>query len=452
MQPPVPPPPLHELLARLESSDFLGQIFDTFPGGFAEGRYMPWDSLRHRTPPNGLTHEQWWAATKIARMTVRRRLPLADEHGNAFSYCLPDDVMRNVDFVSTNTGGRIGLNEEVTNPTNRDRYLVDSLIEESVTSSQIEGASTSRRVAREMIRSGRAPRDRSEKMILNNFHAMERVGELRHEPLTVDLIRELQRIVTDGTLDDPASAGRFQTTDDVRISVCDDKGNVLHTPPPAEKIPERMQALCDFANAGTRTGTVGPYLPGVLRALTLHFMMGYEHPFEDGNGRTARILFYWSMLNQGFWITEFISVSRILKGAPVKYAMSYLHTEVDDNDLTYFFDYHLGVIHTAIDHLNKYLTQKVAEVKELRTKLHNEADSLNARQLALVQNALKHPDAKYTVLSHGMSHRVSGETARQDLVALEEAKLLERRRTGKRFVYAPVSNLAGAIKDLKLTD
>ncbi|GAA2593605.1 Fic family protein [Winogradskya consettensis] len=446
MQIPVPPPPLNELLARLESKNFFGKIVQDLPYGVSQGRYLHWDSMRHRTPPNGLTHDQWWAATKIARLTVQRRLPLADEHGRFFNYCLPDDVMRNVDFVITNTGGRIGLNEEVANPTNRDQYLVDSLIEESVTSSQIEGASTSRRVAREMIRSGRPPRDRSETMILNNFRAMERVGELRHEPLTIDLICDLQRIVTEGTLDDPESAGRFQTPAEARIAVFDDQGELLHTPPPAETIPERMQALCDFANA--KASTDGPYLPGVLRALTIHFMMGYEHPFEDGNGRTARILFYWSMLNQGFWITEFISVSRILKGAQAKYARSYLLTEVDDNDLTYFFDYHLGVIHTAIDHLNQYLTRKMAEVKELRTKLRNEADYLNSRQLALVQNSLKHPDVSYSVLSHSMSHRVSGETARQDLVALEQANLLERRRVGKRFVYAPVSNLADAIKDL----
>jgi Fic family protein len=440
MKLPVPPPPLGELLTRLE----VDRLFHVFPDGFAESRYLPWDKMRHRTPPDGLTHEQWWAATKVARITARRRLSLLDENGKAFNYCLPDDVMRNVDFISTNTGGRIGLNEEVTNPTTRDGYLVDSLIEESVTSSQLEGATTSRRVAGEMIRSGRRPRDRSETMILNNYRAMERVGELRNEPLTVDLIRELQRIVTDGTLDNPAAAGRFQEPDEVRISVCDDQGNVIHTPPPAHLIPDRMQRLCDFANARKNQ----PYLPGVLRALTLHFMMGYEHPFEDGNGRTARILFYWSMLNQGFWLTEFISVSRILRQAPVKYAMSYLHTETDDNDLTYFFDYHLGVLRTAIKDLDKYLTRKVAEVRELREKISTDAADLNPRQLALIRNALKRPDATYSVLSHSMSHRVSGETARQDLVFLEQSHLLERRRVGKRFVYAPVANLPDALKGL----
>jgi Fic family protein len=332
------------------------------------------------------------------------------------------------------------------NPTNRDRYLVDSLIEEAVTSSQLEGASTSRKVAKEMIRSGREPRDRSEKMILNNFRAMERIGELRNKPLTIDMINEIHRIVTEGTLDNPESAGRFQLSGEVRVGVYDHDDNLLHTPPPAAELPKRMRRLCDFANAGP----AGAYLPGVLRALTIHFMMGYEHPFEDGNGRTARVLFYWSMLNQGYWMTEFLSVSRILKNAPGQYARAYLYTETDDNDLTYFYDYHLGVMHRAVDDLNKYLSRKVAEVRELRTKLRREADYLNSRQLALVQNALKSPDTTYSVQSHSMSHRVSDETARQDLILLEKAGLLERRRVGKRFVYGPVSDLPGVIKKLNI--
>ena len=178
---------------------------------------------------------------------------------------------------------------------------MSQLIDEAITSSQMEGASTTRKVARDMIRSGRQPRDRSERMILNNFRAMQRIGEVRQEKLTIDLVCEIHRIVTEGTLDNPSAAGRFQRSEDDRVSIWD--GNeVLHSPPPAELLPARIQRLCDFANGETGSG----YLPPVLRALTLHFMVGYEHPFEDGNGRTARALFYWSMLNQGYWLTEYL--------------------------------------------------------------------------------------------------------------------------------------------------
>lgn len=41
-------------------------------------------------------------------------------------------------------------------------------------------------------------------------------------------------------------------------------------------------------------------------------MIAYMHPFVDGNGRTARALFYWYMLKSGYWLTEYLSISRVI--------------------------------------------------------------------------------------------------------------------------------------------
>jgi Fic family protein len=123
----------------------------------------------------------------------------------------PDEIFRLTEEISRRASGMIAVPEPVTNPATRDRYVVNSLIEEAITSSQLEGASTSRRVAKEMIRSGRNPKDRSERMILNNYNGMLRVGELRDKDLTPDLVCELHRIITEGTLDDPAAAGQVQS-------------------------------------------------------------------------------------------------------------------------------------------------------------------------------------------------------------------------------------------------
>ncbi|MBB6475537.1 Fic family protein [Sphaerisporangium rubeum] len=407
--------------------------------------YYHWDEIRHRSAPDHLTREDWWAVMKLARRTMARRVPLLDVRGRHFTYALPDDVLRENEFVSINTGGHISLSEEVTNPATRDRYLVSSLIEEAITSSQLEGARTEKRVATEMIRSGREPRDRSERMILNNYHAMEFVGEIRSEILTPDIICHIHRIATEGTLDTPDAAGRFQSPAVPRVGVYDNTGELLHEPPPAEQLPERMRRLCDFANGADGGG----YLPGVVRAIIIHFMMGYDHPFEDGNGRTARLLFYWSMLNQGYWLTEFISISSVIKKSHAQYGRAYLFTESDESDLTYFLLFNLKVLHQAIDALNLYLERKMAEVRELRTRLRRDAGRFNTRQLALLHNALKNPGATYSVQSHRASHRVSAETARQDLIELEKHGLLEKVRVDKRFMYHPARDLNEAIKGLE---
>jgi len=447
MRKPDSPPSLDQLIATMTASGFFSKVVENYPLGVVNSqRYLHWDEMRHRSAPGDLDRQERWALMKLARRSTARSIPLIDEKGAPFTYSLPDEVLRETEFVSIHTGGRIGLSEEVTNPATRDRYLINSLIEEAVSSSQLEGARTEKRVATEMIRSGREPRDRSERMILNNFHAMEFVGEIRGESLTPEIICGIQRIATQGTLDNPAGAGRFQRPGESRVGVYDNENQLLHAPPPAEMLPERIARLCDFANGKIGEG----YLPGVVRAIILHFMLSYEHPFEDGNGRTARLLFYWSMLNQGYWLTEFISISSIIKKSHAKYGRSFLYVESDDNDLTYFLLFNLKVLRRAIDGLNDYLARKMAEVQELRVRLQRDTSHFNSRQLALLHNALKNPGAKYTVQSHRNSHRVSAETARQDLVELERHRFLEKRRVDKKFVYHPAVNLGDTIKSLDL--
>lgn len=447
MKKPMPPPELGPLVRGIMLNGepgILSRVFDQSVHS-AEEPYLHWDELRHRTPPDGLTHEQWWALTKINRAGMRRRLSLRDSKGDHFVYALPGAVLKEVEFVNINASGQIKISEEVTNPETRDRYIVNSLIEEAITSSQLEGAATTRQVAKEMIRTGRRPRDRSEQMILNNYRAMERIGEIRNERLTPEMVCEIHRIVTEGTLHNPDAAGHFQRSDEDRVSVYDAHDQVLHTPPVAGEIPERVATLCDFANGETADG----YLPVVLRAIAVHFGIVYDHPFEDGNGRTARALFYWVLLHHDYWLFEFLSISRILKKAPAKFARSFLYSETDEGDLTYFFLYHLGVIRRAVADLHEYLAHKMAEVRELRTSLQAACSLFNYRQTALLQNALTTPGTIYTVESHKAAHRVSTETARKDLLGLESLDLLDRQKSGKKFIFRPSADISRRVDLLR---
>ena len=190
--------------------------------------YAPWEKFRFRKPPEGLTVQQWWLVTAFERSGQQRDLSLHDVAGRPFRFALPDVVLRLADSVSNRAGGHIGLSEPVTNPATRETYVVRSLMEESITSSQLEGAVTTRRVAKEMLRSGRPPRDHSEQMIWTNYQAMQLVGEQRGAPLTPALVRELHAIVTLETLQDPADGGRTQAPGDDR-----GRRTLLHPPGPA---------------------------------------------------------------------------------------------------------------------------------------------------------------------------------------------------------------------------
>ncbi len=440
MRKPKPPPAINDLAARLTSPDAAGFLQRALAVSVsaAADRYLPWDELRYRQPPDGLTSEEWWLTVKLARAGMQRRLPLIDKEGRQFSYALPDGALRGIEMVDKHTSGRIGVPEPVMpEAPARERYIISSLIEEAITSSQLEGALTTHKVAKDMLRTGRKPRTRDERMILNNYRGMLRVREGRHEPLSPALICEFHRILTEGTLDDPAGCGRLQLPGDNRVVVGDTYGEVMHEPPPAEQLPARLERLCEFANGMSDTA----YVPPVVRAILLHFMLAYDHPFIDGNGRTARLLFYWSMLSQDYWLAEFLPISRLLKKAPVRYARSFLHSEQDDGDLTYFVLYQLGIVERAIKDLHDYLGRKVAETQRLRKALKAMSRNFNYRQLALLEHAVKNPSAQYTVSSHSRSHNVVAQTARTDLHALELRGLLVRTTAARSHAWGPAADL-----------
>ena len=324
MKPPRAPKPLDALLA--EHGDRLLDVLDEGFRPTVAGRYLHWDRLRRLDPPEGFSHEEWWLGVKLSRRGQSRPIPLLrDTGGRPFSFMLPDRVQEALHRIDSQLRGRIGIAERVTNPDARDRFIVDSLIEEAITSSQLEGASTTRAAAKDMLRAGRRPRDRSERMIFNNYRAMQAVREIGEAPLSLAEVLRLHATLTSDTLDDPAAAGRIQRPGDERVRVVDHRDQrVLHTPPPAEELPDRLGGMIRFANQGSGGGD--GFLHPVVRAVVLHFWLAYEHPFEDGNGRTARALFYWSMLHHDYWLFEFISISRRLVEAPARYARAFLHT------------------------------------------------------------------------------------------------------------------------------
>jgi Fic family protein len=436
---PLTPPDYLDVLSGL-STERLQEVWAVRAGPAPGGRYRHWDTLRHLEPPGNLSSEEWWARIRFARESLLRELPLSDGGGAPFWIGMPDPASELVHLVDRDASGMIEVSEQVTNPETRARYVVSSIVEEAIRSSQLEGAATTRPVAKDMLRTGRAPRNRGERMILNNYHVMERIHELKSEELTPDLVLELHRITTEHTLDTPDAAGRFRRGDeDVRVFDIRD-GELLHTPPDARELPGRLRALCRFANGKTPSFFLHP----VARAIVLHFWLAYDHPFLDGNGRTARAIFYWSMLRQGYWLCEYISISSILRKAPARYARAFLYSETDGNDLTYFLLHQLAVLRRAIETLHRHLERKMEELRRTESLLRRSAE-FNHRQIALLGHALRHPGHLYTAKSHQFSHGVTNQTARTDLMKLAEAGLLKQRKAGRKFVFQVPEDLAGRL-------
>jgi len=416
--------------------DIAGKLRDVFKK--ANSDYLYWDDFKYISMPSGITPEQSWIHLKMHRALQSKFIALTDAKGKSFSYWLPDCVHRDIHFIDQQAGGSILVDDPSVHSEEKRRYMIRSLIDEAISSSQIEGAATTRVVAKEMLRTGRKPKGHSEQMIYNNYQSMQMIKKHLQEPLSIDLMLGIHAQMTKDTLEDPAWAGRFRTPADDKIFVFDnDEQTVLHEPPDAGSVPELMQKLCEYANSEKDDEFVNPIIKGIL----LHFWLAYVHPFMDGNGRTARALFYWYMLKHGYWFFEYLSVSTAILSARAQYYRSFLYSEMDDNDATYFIVYNLTAIKKAIEILNEYIQRKQKEKKHA-FRFVSQYSSLNSRQRALLASAVEKPREFFTIETHSNIHGVTYQTARTDLLGLKDLGLLNMKKEGKKFIFTAAAELA----------
>ncbi len=462
MKIPQTPKSLHEHIGTLDKPEdghkYIMNIYSNATKVVdSEGRYAHWDKLQYRPVPDGVDSPlDYWYMLKAARSIGKKGTVFKDKKESLFSYVEFDRLNELKDWVVEHAAGALNAPSQIKDKSTKSKYLISSIIEEAISSSKMEGASTTRRVAKDMLRSGREPKDVSEKMIFNNYQAMNFIRYMLKDgdiKLTPKIIFKLHDIVTEGTLtgEDEGKGGVLRGAGD-NIVVCDPRSEeILHTPPSFKSLPERLQLICDFVNGDTDED--GTYIPPVIRAIITHFMIGYDHPFVEGNGRTARALFYWVMIKNNYWLMEYVSISAVIKRSQNDYLKAYIHTESDENDLTYFILQQLEVIKQAVTDFHEHVliqVQKDNDVLEL-FKGSSIRKELNLRQVALIRNALKHAGNTYTVLSHKTSHGCSKEASRKDLLKMADVYgLLNKFKDGRTLVFIAPNDIVERIKNYKV--
>lgn len=428
-------------LFKDKSSERIGKLNEFVSAIDQKDEYVYWDRFRYFTMPEEMLPKSVWAFLKLSRQSKIIKTKLINGNSKYFGYWIPDSVLKNLSFIDTHASGEMLIGEPTVHRSEQKKYLVNSLMEEAIASSQLEGAATTRKIAKEMLRSGRKPKSHSEQMIYNNYQTITKIKALTKHSLSERLILNLHQSMTDDTLEDPTACGRFRTKKDGPICVRDQENQILYEPPSADRISSMMQLLYQYANETSDKKFTHP----VIKAINLHFYLSYIHPFMDGNGRTARALFYWYMLKHEYWMFEYLTISRIFLKAPAQYARAFLYTEMDDLDLTYFISFNLRTIKTAISELVNYIKRKQKETKEISYYL-KKFPQLNDRQRGLIKHALAHPDSRYTISSHQTIHDITYEAARRDLLSLANNHYLIKTKEGKKFYFMPSEKLHKKIK------
>ncbi|OFC72704.1 Fic family protein [Alteromonas confluentis] len=416
----------------------------------AKGRYLHWSQFKWRVDKKNA--ESLWKAVKFKRMSQYKPIGLNDENGKPFVYCTPHSMEALLYQLVKITGGNVGaVADSTASDSLQSRFLVSSLImEEAITSAQLEGASTTREVAKKMLEEEREPIDEDERMILNNYLLLKYAEQKNKDDLTLDMILEFHRIATQGTTENNVVPGEFRVHNDIYIE--DGDGNVAHQPPDFNLIEGRLKLLCDFANQD-HSGQGGcDFVHPLIKAIVLHFMIGYEHPFRDGNGRTARALFYWFMLKSEYTLFKYISISKLLKEKPKDYGLSYMYSEKDNNDLTYFIYFQLDTISKAFEELKNYLNYKVSEFKKISESLEKTVwgNALNFIQKDLIKKAVKEPGRIFSIKEVSKSYSITDNTSRAYLNKLTDLKLFLSTKDGRRTIYIAPSDLLKKLNTSKI--
>ena len=425
-------------LSIFEKLEKLGDKFNKYLQEINEPKYLYWDEAKYKQTPVGLNPQEAWFLARRFRSLVSSPTPIKTEKGNNFKWIKLPHIDKFLHEIDINSGGQVFASIDTLTDVNRQKFLSRGILEEAIASSQLEGAHTTRNAARLMIANKREPRNKDEQMILNNYNTILKIDEdYKNKPLSEELIFELHRMLTNKTIGENET-GRYRRNTD-NIVVQGQIGNedyITHTPPSEKFVKSEMSRLINYANDISDEGFFHP----IVKAIFLHFWIGYLHPFVDGNGRLARSLFYWYLLRKNYWTFMYLPISLIIKRAPTQYAMAYIYSEQDNCDVTYFFDFHIRKIMQALDDFNEYIDRKMGENKEI-DRIINKNIILSERQKYLLHYVISDSSFYITTTSHATINTITRQTAAKDIQELVNLGFIEGNRDGKYIRYRATNQL-----------
>ena len=397
--------------------------------------YLYWDKVKYMAP-DGVDKQLLWQAVKIQRQLSAQFIQFGS---HIFHFTITKNMLALLHDFDMNLGGSLGT-KSIIPTTDKNYYLISSIMEEAIASSQMEGASTTRRIAKDMLRKQLKPTNKSQQMIVNNFETINRITKSSKENFSAEGLLDIHRSISNKTLDNPEDEGVFRRNDDIFV-VDGITGSVAHTPPSYTEIDKMINDLCEFANNDNSSNFIHPIIKGII----IHFILAYIHPFVDGNGRTARSLFYWYMIKKGYWLTEYLSISRIIYTNKRTYEKAFQYAEIDGNDLSYFIQYHLVVMKKAYEELKKYLQRKIDEQQNILRFVG--ITKINERQRYVLKTISESKRTLFTPKELATQFDISPKSARTDLQNLVEMGYLSPTHLNKRAIgYIKSDNFEELIK------
>jgi Fic family protein len=404
-------------------------IVQDYVNRISQPRYLFWDKAKYKDSIAGMSSAESWLLAREIRKISSTSIPVRTVEKAYFTWYRladTDEMLRKIDMYA---GGNF-LSDNIKNysDTEQRKYLIRGIMEEAIASSQLEGADTSRKYAKKMLTENIKPRNHSDWMILNNYKVLSRIeSEYKNQELSKNMLLDLQASLTMNTVDDNGVVGRLRKdSDDIVVHYRD---KIAYEPPKMVFVQEELQRLIDYANDSSR------FVHPVIKATVLHFWIGFLHPFPDGNGRTARALFYWYLIKNNYWAFAYLPISTVIKRAPEQYTFAYIYAEQDNLDFTYFYDYIIHRVCLAIDEFKTFVDKLAYSNTEVFGKIDAIFTGLNSRQKQLISYLAESRTNYSTVSSHTKLNGIARQTAHRDLSSMEKQGILVKNKLGRYGKY-----------------
>jgi len=327
----------------------------------------------------------------------------------------------------------------------RDVLAVQSMSDEAVTTSEIEGETLDRDSVQSSIRRQLGLSADARRASPGEHGIAEMMVDLYRTtgaPLDAEMLRSWHRMIMSGRRD-LRDAGRYRTHDEPMqvVSGRIDRPKVHFEAPPSRRVPAEMAEFLDWFERTSPSGSEP--LPALTRAGTAHLWFESIHPFEDGNGRIGRAVSEKALAQSlgGPTLTALAATLLIRRRS----YYDALESANKRNEISDWLAWFAGIVLEA-----QHRTHAQVEFLIAKTKLLDRLrGDLNERQEKVLLRVLREgPGGFEGALSAGNYVRIvdtSPATARRDLADLVEKGAFHRtgeRRHARYHLTIPVRPVA----------
>ena len=365
-----------------------------------------------------------WREVEEDRLRKANRLDLLDKKRKPFWFVLSQSLLALISEIERNRGflASLKLPKKFL-----DQLASENEKKEAYYPSHIEGAVTSLEVA--LLHLNKPSRkdygDESLQMIVNNRDALEYIRKQSSNPFSHEMICELHKILVRNTHKKrPITIGAYRKGP---IYVVDGQGQVVYEGPPASEVTRMMDSYIQWING---TSEIHP----LIKAALVHLYFVHVHPFDDGNGRSARALSNLYLMKQDYQFINFLAPSDYFDHHRGEYYRAIQNAEAHDSDATFFILYYLMALAEQLKNVQSEI-EKETKVKDIRDLLSQKDQAkLDKKQIKALQWMLEHPE-KMTTKKYCKLGQCSDETARKDFNRLLEAGLIQKIGDGRTTGY-----------------